>query len=305
MYLPKIYPLEGPLKLHALLGDNPSTRSLRSGAVGSDMLLFDFDESFHVTHDGFRPMVREGRFDWGELAIVTFLQARDRGKPLVLLPAVIGGRFQHHCIAYNRDRGMIDPRDLAGKRIGIRSYTTTTVSWVRGILERDYGLDASTVQWFTTEEPHIAEYVDPPNVQCLGSDAKLAQLLLDGELDVAVLGNKPPENASLVPLIPDPDQAAQTWHERTRITPMNHMAVVKSELAQQRPDAVGELYRMLRQSRDLDVTSAKGLQMRPFSVEALRPSLEAIIDFTFDDGLIGRRLSVDDLFDDTTRALGA
>ena len=116
------------------------TRALKAARVTSDLVTFDFCGP-KVANQGFKPMVREGTFDAGELAIGTFLQAKVYGKPLVLLPAVVMGRSQHHTIVYNHAKGELGPKDLEGRRVGVRSYTQTTGIWVRGILQHEYGVD--------------------------------------------------------------------------------------------------------------------------------------------------------------------
>ena len=73
-------------------------------------------------------------------------------------------RFQHGCMLYNAERGKLEPADLPGSRIGVRSYSQTTGVWMRGILENDYGVDLSRVQWVTFEDGHVAEAKDPPGV---------------------------------------------------------------------------------------------------------------------------------------------
>lgn len=299
----KTYPASGPVTLHTLLADNASTKSFKSGAIKSDLVRFDFEE-YELVHNAFKPMVREGRFDWGELAIVTFLQAKFYGKPLVLLPAVIGGRFQHQCVAYNSDRGTLAPKDLVGKRIGVRSYTQTTGAWIRGILQSEYGVDPASVHWVCFEDAHLAEFKDPENVERAPNGKKLVQMLLDGEVDAAMLGSDMPKDPRVKTVIPDPQKDAMEWYAREKIVPMNHMIVVNEELSRQRPDVVRELYRMLLESRDLDTKPINGIQMRPFGVAALRPALEKIIDYAFQQKIIGRKLSVDELFDETTARLG-
>ena len=125
------------LKLHTMLGNYPNTKALKNGEIRSDLLDFDFVE-VKVANQLFKKVVREAAYDFAELAIVTYLQARTYGKPYVLLPAVVVGRGQHHTIAYNADRGVLKPTELAGKRVGVRAYTVTTSTWVRGILAQDY-----------------------------------------------------------------------------------------------------------------------------------------------------------------------
>ncbi|MGB8617668.1 MAG: phosphate ABC transporter substrate-binding protein, partial [Pseudolabrys sp.] len=82
-------------KLHTLLGDYPNTMALKKGEVTSSLVSFDF-ANVKVANTAFKPLVREAKFDVGELAIVTYLQAKDYGKPYVLIPATVLGRGQHH-----------------------------------------------------------------------------------------------------------------------------------------------------------------------------------------------------------------
>ena len=152
------------LTLHTMLGNYPITKPLKSGAIGSDLVDFDFVE-VKVANHLFKQVVREAKYDVAELAMVTYLQAKAFGKPYVLLPAVLVSRGQHHTIAYNADRGTLKPSDLHGKRVGVRAYTVTTGTWVRGILASDYGVDLNKVEWITFEDPHVAEYRDPEFVK--------------------------------------------------------------------------------------------------------------------------------------------
>src|SRR5579864_3594325 len=189
------------LKLHTMLGNYANTKALKSGAIGSDLVDFDFAE-VKVANNLFKQVVREARYDVVELAIVTYLQAKAYGKPYVLIPAVVVGRGQHHTIAYNPERGPLSPSDLAGRRVGVRAYTVTTGVWVRGILADEYGVDLSKVRWISFEDPHLAEYHDPPFVERAPAGKALAQMLLDGELDAAVVGDSLPD-PRLKHLIPD------------------------------------------------------------------------------------------------------
>ena len=150
--------------LHTMLGNYPNTDALKSGKLHSDLIDFDFAE-VKVANNLFKQIVRDAKFDVGELAIATYLQAKSFDKPYVLLPAVLVSRGQHHTIAYNAERGLLKPSDLAGKRVGLRAYTVTTATWVRGILAEDYGLDLGKVEWITFEDPHVAEYRDPSGRQ--------------------------------------------------------------------------------------------------------------------------------------------
>ncbi|MDR3469406.1 MAG: hypothetical protein P4M07_26045 [Xanthobacteraceae bacterium] len=283
-----------PKHLRTLLGDHPSTQALKNGQVTSDRVVLDFETSYKPTNRGFKPMVREQRFDVSELAIVTYLMAREHHKPIVLLPAVVMGRFQHVYALYNAERGRMTPADLAGKRVGIRSFTTTTGAWIRGILANDYGVDLDAIEWVTFEDPHIAEYHD--TTARAPADKSILQMLLDGEVD-AVLGETS-NDPRLRSLWPDPEAEAMAWYGRRGIVPVNHFVVVTQALHDSDPEAVREVYRLLHDSRRRAPPSASGLDFTPFGRDAIRPSLELIIDYAAQQGLISRRFAVDDLFSD-------
>jgi 4,5-dihydroxyphthalate decarboxylase len=289
--------------LRTLLGDYPNTMALKKAEVTSDLVDFDFAD-VKVPNTAFKPLVREARFDVGELAIVTYLQARDHGKPYVLIPATVLGRGQHHTIVYNPQRGALSAHDLTGKLVGVRAYTQTTGAWVRGFLSDDYGVNLAGVRWVTFEDPHVAEFKDPDFVEGAPEGSTLVQMLLDGEIDAAIVGDKTPD-PRLAPLIPDANTAAQTWAKAHGGVPINHMMVIRDTISKSRPDLVKEIYRMLRESRRAAPPLEGGFaDPWRFGVEANRRSLEIIIDYSFRQKLISRMFSVDELFDDCTRALG-
>lgn len=291
-------------RLYTLLGDYPNTMALKNGEVTSDLVSFDFAD-VKVSNTGFKPLVRDAKFDVGELAIVTYLQAKAYGKPYVLIPATVLGRGQHHTIAYNPQRGTLSASGLAGRRVGVRAYTQTTGAWVRGFLSDDYGVDPAKIRWVTFEDPHLAEYHDPDFVTRAPAGKTLAQMLLDGELDAAIVGDKLPD-PRFAPLIPDADVVARKWAEMHGGVPINHMMVIRDTTSQSRPDLVREIYRMLRESRCVVPPPSDGSFSDPwrFGVAANRASLEIIIDYSFRQKLIPRIFSVDELFDDCTGALG-
>src|SRR5258708_30588601 len=229
------------LRLRTLLGDHPCTAGLKSGAISSDLVEFDFID-YAPTNKGFKPMVREQAFDVSEMAIVTYLMAKSVGKPMVLLPDVVVARFQHAFALYHARSGALAPRDLNGKRIGIRSFTTTTGAWLRGILAGDYGVDLRSIDWVTFEDAHVAEFKDTTKRAPAGQP--IIHMLLDGELD-AVLGEKS-DNPELKPLFPDVAGEEKAWFTKHGVLPVNHMVVVKQELSDRHPDVVREVYRLLQ-----------------------------------------------------------
>lgn len=291
-----------PLVLHSLLGNHPSTKALKGGQVSSPLVKFDYFE-VKVANTQFKAMVRELKYDFGELAIVTFLQAKHYGKPYILLPATIVGRNQHHTIFYNVDKGSLGPRDLNGKRIGVRAYTQTTGTWVRGFLAQDYGVDLDSVTWITFEEPHVVEYRDPANVRRAPEGKVLKQMLLDGEIDAAILGDVA-EEGPIRHLIPNHEEAGRAWARAHGGVPINHLAVLKENIARSRPDVVREVYRALRESRAAATLPTGADDPLRFGIAAIRQSLEQINAYAVEQKLIPRAFSADELFEDAQRILG-
>ena len=169
--------MAAPLALKTLLGNYPVTRALRSGELVPASFAFDFAD-VKVPNRAFKRVVRELEFDVAELALVTYFQAKAFGKPLALIPAVVGaGRFQHHCLVWNTDRPRVSVAQLAGKRIGIRAINQTTVTWVRGVLAEEYGVDLDSIRWVTYEDGHLAEYADPAGVERAPAGASAVDML--------------------------------------------------------------------------------------------------------------------------------
>ena len=275
------------MRLKTLLGDYPVTRALKEGQVRSASLEFEFAD-VKFPHTAFKRVVRDLEFDVAEIAIVTFLMAKSFGKPLRLLPAVMFGRFQHPYLVSVRD---LRPKDLEGKRIAIRSSSVTTVAWIRGMLADDYGVDLTKVKWVTFEDAHVAEYRDPPGTERAPAGKTPLGMLLDGEVDAAVLADPVPQDARLKSVIPDPAAAAADWHRRKGAIQVNHLVCVRNSLSL---DVVDEVYRLLEESKDI---GAKDAPTSPFGIEENRRNLEVAIDYVFRQGLIPRRFSVVELFE--------
>jgi len=285
------------MHLRTLLGSHAGTAALKDGTVKSSSVTLDFTE-FSPTNRGFKPMVREQAFDVSELAIVTYLMAKSFDKPMVLLPSVVVARFQHAFAVYRAELGDLKPRDLEGKRVGIRSFTTTTGAWLRGILANDYGVDLNSIDWVTFEEAHVSEFRDTTKRAPQGT--QIIEMLLDGKLD-AVLGEKV-ERPGLKPLFPDVAAEEKSWFAKHGVVPINHMVVISQKLSNDHPDAVREVFRLLQESaaRARAVTPAA---VPTYSADEMRRSLELIIQYTAQQGLIPHAFAVDELFDDLTRSL--
>jgi 4,5-dihydroxyphthalate decarboxylase len=299
------FPATGKVRLRTNLADYPVVRGLKDGKIGSDLVEFDFCGP-KVANQGFKPMIREGAYDAGELAIGSFLQAKVYGKPLVLLPAVVMARFQHHTIVYNAAKGELAPKDLEGGRIAVRSYTQTTGIWVRGILKHEHGVDLSRLTWVCTDDAHLAEYRDPAIVERPGPGAKpLDQMLIDGDVAAAIpAGDLTNDHPHIRHLFPDPNVEARAWAAKYGTAPVNHYFVVSQALAQARPDVIREIYRLLQESKALAPPPADGIDFFPYGVEANRKPLELIVQYSVEQQVIPQAFSVGELFEGSADALG-
>jgi 4,5-dihydroxyphthalate decarboxylase len=287
--------------LFTMIGEYPNTTALRSGAIKSDLVDFTFDD-VKVPNTAFKPLVRDAKYDCSEVAINTFLQAKYYNKPYILLPATILGRGQIHNLLYNSERGHLKPTDLHGKRVGVRAYTQTTGMWVRGMLAELYGMDVEKVSWVTFEDGHIAEYKDPPFVARAPAGKDLMKMLIDGELDAAIITDR--TDPRLKQVVPDAEEVSRRWAETHGGVPINHMLVMRESIVKSRPDVVREVFRMVLASRRAMDSSKEGkLDALRFGIENVRKALELAIDMSLVQKFIARRLTVDELFDDTTRAL--
>ena len=291
--------------LSACIGNYPHTKALKSGDVKSDRVALKFTEVNPVNR-AFLMMVRELKFDVCEMAIVTYLQAKAYGKPLILVPATTLGRFQQSALLYNAERGTLKVEDLPGRRVGVRAFSQTTGVWIRGILWKDYGLDLGKVNWVTFEDAHVAEYRDPPGVERAAAGKDITKMLLEGELDAAIFGGEMPTDPRLKSVIADAEASGRDWYAKYRTVPINHMIVVKDSLSKLDPDAVREVYRMLLASKKAaGLPKAGAVDFAPFGFDAVKTALDLMSSYCLEMKLIPKRYSVEELFDDTTRPLQA
>jgi 4,5-dihydroxyphthalate decarboxylase len=276
----------------------------RAQDVASGLRLSFVDIS--PIHRAFAPMVREQKFDVCELAIVTALQGFAYGKPLVILPVAMAARFQQSCLIARRADVPVSVSALRGRRIGVRAYTQTTGVWLRGVLQNDYGVAPDSVRWVTQEGAHVAEYRDPawvePRAEHAAPLASLPDLLRRGDIDAAILGNDLPDDPDFVPVIAAPEAAAQAWYAAHGVVPINHLLVVRKEIATMHPQAIHDLWRMLSLARP---RGSSAPDMAPIGVEAHRRPLKLLLRYCEQQQLLPRRLDVDEIFADAIGLLGA
>lgn len=289
--------------LRTALANYPFTTPLKQGAQTVPGVTLQFEEVKPVNR-AFAPMARDQKFDISEMAIVTYLLAKSFNKPIVLLPIVMMGRFQHNTMVYSKERGKIGPKDLLTRRLGVRSYTQTTGVWIRGIFQNDYGVDLNKASWTVQEGAHVLEYQDPPELKRIGMEHNLLNMLLDGEVDAVIYGADLPDDPRLDTVIENPQAEAMKWYEKHKCVPINHMVCVTEKLAKSNPAAVKAVYEALVKAKQANPPKPGEPDTAPYGFEAVRPGVELICEYAFQQRIIPRRFSFDEIFADAQKILG-
>lgn len=287
--------MTGPITLRTVLANTKLATPIREGLVACPQVRLDFIDVKPV-HDAFTPMIRSQAYDLCELAIVSCLQAVEYNRPIVMLPVVVASRFQRGCIIASRSRGVPLGSELAGKRVGVRAYTQTTGMWVRAHLAEDYGLATPSIHWVTRQPAHAEEYRDPPFVEPIGRDKSLADMLRDGDIVAAIFGNDLPKGDEFVPVIPDASAKDLAWWKQHGFMPINHMMVAGRDVSRNNPGAVREAYHLLSRAHALNDAPPGAPSPIMLGFEALREPVRWIVEACVEQGLLSRRLSVDEIF---------
>jgi 4,5-dihydroxyphthalate decarboxylase len=270
----------------------------------------------------FRRMVRANEFDICEMAITTYICAKEFGKPITAIPVPLVRAFHHGAILVNTKAGIRTPKDLEGKKVGVsRGFTVTTGVWVRGILQNEYGVDLNKITWVLSGDEHVAEWQRPANVVPLEAGKKMEDMLISGELVAAIgLDVKSPDVA---PLIPNAlETGLKALRERGHY-PINHLVVIKDELIAKYPDLAADVFNAFAESKRLYVDRLKAGKIEkptevdevhkkvmaitgeplPYGVEPNRKVIEELIGHALAQGIITKPVTVDELFVPSTRGL--
>src|SRR6266568_244262 len=176
------------LRLNIAIADYGHTRPLKSGEVPIEGVEPNFIEVVPII-GAFRRMVRDVEFDVCEMAPTTYMIARALGAPFVAIPVFLMRRFHHGGFVVRPEAGIKAPKDLEGKKVGVRAYSVTTGVWTRGIFVNEYGLDSSKVTWVVDDEEHVATLKLPANVIHAPQGKSLQSMMKAGELQAGFTGN--------------------------------------------------------------------------------------------------------------------
>lgn len=280
------------MSLTVAIGRTKRTEALFDGSVADPALQLDLP-AIPVISRAFAPMVREGRYPVSEMAIATFLMAREAGAPIVLLPCVLAARFQEAALLCRADGPIRSPADLRGARIGVRAYSQTTGMWLRGTLAERFGIAAGEMRWITFEDAHVASYRDPPFAERAPQGATLEGMLKAGEIDAAIFGADMPADSAFRPVFDDPQAAGVAFEAAHGFVPVNHLLVARADIAR---DRAGDLARLLA------LLARAGASVTPRA--ALAPALTLAARFCAAQGLTARTLTLDDIWHGTPSGLG-
>jgi 4,5-dihydroxyphthalate decarboxylase len=307
------------LVLQTAVGNYGHTAPLKDGTVTSEMFDMEHIEVNPVTSI-FRRMVRGLEFDVAEMALSTYMCARAHGKAFTGIPVFLTRAFYHGGISVNKASGIATPKDLEGKRIGVRSYTLTPGVWTRGILQTEYGVDLDAVTWVLSGDEHVAEFVAPSNVVSSPNN-DLGQMLLSGEIDAAI-GAGRVDSPDVRPLFDEPDELDANWHRKTGVYPISHMLVVKDDALASNPGLAGELFDLFSAARApyverlrsgsasapgdqafLNLAAIVGDDPIPYGFESSLKTLETFIDYNVEQKVIPARVSAEELFPASTLSM--
>lgn len=320
--------MSGKVKLKIAIAEHPHTSAIRSGAIPIEGVDAEFI-TVQPQIGAFRRMVRDVEFDVCELAPTTYIIARAYGAPFVGLPIFVVRRFHHAGLLVRPDAGIRTPKDLEGKKVGVRAYSVTTGVWTRQVLIDEFGLDSSKVTWVVDDEEHVTQLELPANVIHTQPGVSLADMMASGELVAgfaaaagigrtgAPTGGWKEVEADYPDLLPNAPQLEADYYARTGIYPMHGTIVVKDEVLAKHPWVAQSLDKAFSLAKDqwlarLDAgqaTSAgdkKYLELRkivghdplPYGLKENLRTIEALEATAFKQGLTPRRMAISELFVD-------
>jgi len=310
------------LALSLACGDYEIVRPLIDGRVQPDgidlTILTQMDSA--TRHWRF---LRDREFDVAEVSGSGYLAADDNHWPVRAIPVFLHRRFRHGFIFINTGKGIKTPRDLIGKKIGVKTLMTTAVLWMRGHLEHDYGVPASSNEWFAELENDV-DVKMPADFKLtrLPDDKSIETMLAEGELDAVLHSDliKPfvARDPRVARLFPDPKAEEMAYFKKTGIFPIMHVLGIKQELAEQHPWIAVSLFKAFNEAKALAMKRMENPRIVPLAwyrdaweeqekvlgpdpweyglTPANRKNLEALIGYSHEQGLVKKKPSVEELF---------
>ncbi|HLI28588.1 MAG TPA: ABC transporter substrate-binding protein [Chloroflexota bacterium] len=286
--------------------------------------------------EAFWRMTQFLEFDVSEMSGTAYLIERSRPQPrFIAIPAFLSRMFRHNAIYVHERAGIRRPEDLRGRKVGLAEYNLTANVWIRGLLQHEYGVHPREILWYVggQEQPGRKERAAvplPPDIrlEAIPPHETLNAMLARGDLDALIGPRMPPQVARGEPgvrrLFDDPWSVEEEYYRRTRIFPIMHVVVIRQDVYERHPWVAESLYKALRRAKDLALeamyhTPALRVSLPwllrelertyqvmgtrdifPYGVEASRPTLEAMVQYHVEQGLIPQALPLESLFAPST-----
>jgi 4,5-dihydroxyphthalate decarboxylase len=316
-------------KLHLTLacGDYEIIRPLKEGVVKPDGIELNILTGADSATRHWR-FLRGQEYDIAEVSASSYTIARDRDLPFRALPVFLHRRFRHGFIFINTGKGIVKPTDLIGKKVGVKSYQVTAILWLRGILEQEYGVPHKSIEWVAELDEDI-DFTPPEGLKLskVGDDKSVETMLAEGELDALIhpdiiepILKKDPRVGLL---FPDYKREEEAYYTKTGIFPIMHVLGLKKELVEQHPWIVPNLYQAFEESKTIAMKRMRNPRLVPLAwyqeaweeQEKLlgpdpweyglgdrnRHNLETLIGYSHEQGLISRRIPLEELFLSTSQ----
>ena len=310
------------LPLTLACGDYEIVRALKDGTVEPDgielTVLTQMDST--TRHHRF---LKGREFDVAEVSSCSYICARDQGLPFTAIPVFLHRRFRHAFVYINTTKGIRAPKDLIGRKVGLKAYQASAVVWLRGILEHEYGVPHRSIQWFTDLDEHV-EFTPPAGLSLsrVGDDRSVERMLVEGELDALMhpdliqpLVDKDPRVGRLFP-----DYRAEQirYFGKTGIFPIMHVLGLKPEIVERHPWVPQNLMAAFEKAKAIAMRRMENPRIVPLVLyreaweeqeelfgadpwvyglgAANRNNLETLVGYCHEQGLIRRRLALEELF---------
>src|SRR5476651_2407427 len=310
------------LSLTFACGDYEIVRPLIDGRVEADgidlTILTEMDSA--TRHWRF---LRGGEFDVAEVSASSYLAARDNDWPFRAIPVFLHRRFRHGFIFINTGKGIKKPADLIGRKVGVKTLMTTAVLWMRGILEHEYGVPLKSIDWFA-ELGNDVEVKLPADLKMtrLPDEKSVETMLAEGELDAVLHSDliKPflAKDARVARLFPDHKKEEMAYFKKTGIFPIMHVLGLRQALVEQHPWVAVNLFKAFNESKAIAMERMQNPRIVPLAwyrdaweelekvlgpdpweyglSVANRHNLETLVAYSYEQGLIKQKASLDQLF---------
>jgi 4,5-dihydroxyphthalate decarboxylase len=303
-------------------GDYEIIRALKEGEVAPDGIDLTVLTEMDSTTRHWR-FIRNRDFDMAETSASSYVVAKDQGEAVTALPVFLHRRFRHGFVFVNTTKGIKTPKDLIGRRIGIKSFLVTAGHWMRGILEHEYGVPHKSVEYFAELDEDI-EFTPHPDLKItrLPHAKSVETMLAEGELDAVIHSSIIKPFAAGDPrvgrLFPDFKDEETAYYKKTGIFPIMHVLGIKREIVDKHPWVPINMFQAFQRAKAIAMARMANPRIVPLAwyreaweeQEAIlgpdpweyglgeknRHTIETLAAYSHEQGLTKRRLTADDLF---------